>query len=122
MKITAVKIYEFNKDKLRAFATITLDECMVITGLKVFDSSNGYFVGMPSKKNTRPNNGEQDYKQYLDIAYPCTKDFRNELQTAVLTAYHDFMQQDVKVDAVVDVVSKRPDTPSIDVSMEDLPF
>lgn len=122
MNITTVKIYELNKDKLKAFASITLDEEFVVTGLKVLEGNNGYFVGMPSRKNTKPDDGTKDYKAYIDTVYPVSKASRNELQNTVLQAYHDYMESNEethRMDAVVEVVEKRG---TIDVLESDLPF
>jgi len=36
--------------KLKAFATITLDDCFIVRGLKVIRGSHGLFVAMPSRR------------------------------------------------------------------------
>ena len=52
MKITEVRIFqkEDNDKKLRAFATITFDDCFVIRDIKVIEGSKGCFVAMPSRR------------------------------------------------------------------------
>jgi len=127
MNITQVKFFEMNKDKLKAFATITLNDELVISGLKVMDSVNGYFVAMPSRKNTKPNDGTQDYKAYIDTVYPITKEARQYIQDTILREYHNFMESnefscDEAKEVYNDVTPKRVDTPSIDVSEDSLPF
>ena len=61
MNITEVRIFpkEGVDKKLRAFATITLDNCFVVRDIKIIEGSQGYFVAMPSKrlKETCPKCG-----------------------------------------------------------------
>lgn len=92
MKITQVKVYHINKDNLKAFASVTLDDEFAVTGIKVMDGRNGLFVSMPSHKN---NKGE-----YKDICFPITKDFRAELINAVLKEYEgeDFTPVEISED------------------------
>ena len=78
MKITQVRVSKWEKDKIKGFATITLDGCFVVGGLKIMQGSNGLFVAMPSQKK-----GEE----YKDICFPITKEFRQELQSAVLEKF-----------------------------------
>lgn len=56
MNITEVRI--FRKDakdkKLRAFATITLDDCFVVRDVKVIEGNKGLFVAMPSRRMKEP--------------------------------------------------------------------
>ncbi len=56
MKITEVRIFpkEGEDKKLRAFATITLDDCFVVRDLKIIEGSKGLFVAMPSRRIKNP--------------------------------------------------------------------
>lgn len=79
MNVTEVKIYKIEgKEKLRATATITLDEAFMVHGLKVIEGDNGLFVVMPAVKK----NG-----MFKDIAHPITSEMRNEIVTAVLNEF-----------------------------------
>ena len=126
MNITQVKINAFESDsKMKAYATITLENEFVVTGLRVLDGVNGYFVSMPSRKNSKPNDGSTDYKAYIDTAYPITKEFRTVIQTAVLTAYRDYMEREdnpLEKNAAQKEYDRNESHPSIDVSEDDLPF
>ena len=127
MKITDAKFYEINKDKLKAFAQITIDNEFVITGLKVMDSVNGYFVSYPSRKNTKENtNNDPNYKAYIDIAFPITKEARKYINDEILLRYHEFMQSN-EANAPVNASVEYPEPQKqghepIDVLEEDLPF
>ena len=83
MKVTEVKVFPVAKDdeRLKAFATITFDDCFIVRDLKVIDGNEGLFVAMPSKKR---KDG-----QYKDIAHPLNNDMRETIESAVLDEYKD---------------------------------
>ncbi len=39
MEITEVKVYPVNEDRLKAYATITIDNCFVVRDLKSFSET-----------------------------------------------------------------------------------
>lgn len=79
MNVTEVKIYKIEgKEKLRATATITLDESFMVHGLKVIEGDNGLFVVMPAVKK----NGV-----FKDIAHPINAEMRNSIVSAVLEEF-----------------------------------
>jgi len=81
MQITELRIHNVeNDEKLRAYVTVTLDECLVIHGVKIIEGQNGLFIAMPSKKSS---NGS-----FKDIVHPITTDFRNELQKKIIEEYN----------------------------------
>lgn len=81
MKITEVKVFPVNEDRLKAYVSITLDECFVIRDLKVIQGPSGLFVAMPSKKR---KDG-----QFRDIAHPLNQETRNMIEDAVFDAYEE---------------------------------
>jgi len=80
MNITEVKINKVDFDKVKAFARVTLNNEIVLTGIKVIKGDNGLFIGMPSKLNEKT-------KEYFDYFFPITKEARTELMDAVLKEY-----------------------------------
>lgn len=52
MEITEVRIFtrESEDKKLKAFATITFDDCFVVRNIKIIEGTKGLFVAMPSRK------------------------------------------------------------------------
>ncbi len=54
MNITEVriKLVGNSDDRLRAFCSITIDDCLVIRDLKIIEGTTGPFVAMPSRKLT----------------------------------------------------------------------
>ena len=83
MKISDVRIRLVNKEdnKLKAVASITIDDCFVIHDIKVIEADSGAFIAMPSRKT---NDGD-----YKDIAHPLNTATRDNLKKAILTAYYD---------------------------------
>ncbi len=52
MEITEVRVSlrDANNRKLKAYATITLDNAFVVRNVKVIEGNKGLFVAMPSRK------------------------------------------------------------------------
>ncbi len=67
-----------------ADASVDLNGCFAIRGIKVVDGTTGPFVSMPSYK------GRDGYK---DICFPCTKEFHQQFHQAVLDAYQQTLEQ-----------------------------
>ena len=83
MNISEVRIRFVKKDdsKLKAVASVTLDNCFVVHDIKVIEGADGPFIAMPSRKT---NNGE-----FKDIAHPLNTETREELRAAILAAYDE---------------------------------
>lgn len=85
MEITEVRISLRDDAKLKAFASITLDDCFVIRGLKIIKGQTGTFVAMPSRKR---KDGE-----YQDIAHPINNSTRKWMEDIVLAKYEEEIKQ-----------------------------
>jgi len=79
MKITEVKVFPVNEERLKAYVTITIDDVFVVRDLKIIKGNDGLFVAMPSKKR---KDG-----QFKDIAHPLNQETRNDIEKAVFDAY-----------------------------------
>ena len=78
-----VKIHTLHTSgSVLASASVNLNGCFAIRGVKVVDSPKGPFVSMPSY---------QGRKGYTDVCFPCTKEFRQQFNEAVLDAYQQEM-------------------------------
>ncbi|KHD85022.1 septation regulator SpoVG [Heyndrickxia ginsengihumi] len=81
MEVTDVRLRRVHTDgRMRAIASITIDNEFVIHDIRVIDGNNGLFVAMPSK---RTPDGE-----FRDIAHPINSNTRSKIHDAVLTEYH----------------------------------
>ncbi|PCX72052.1 septation regulator SpoVG, partial [Listeria monocytogenes] len=73
MQVTDVRLRRVETDgRMRAIASITLDEEFVVHDIRVIDGNNGLFVAMPSKRGV---DGE-----FRDIAHPINSDTRAKIQ------------------------------------------
>ncbi len=83
MKISDVRIRLVNKEgtKLKALASITIDDGFAVHDIKIIQSGEDVFIVMPSRKT---NDGE-----YKDIAHPINTATRELIKNAILTAYYD---------------------------------
>ena len=112
-----VKLLQGQRDKLRAFASMTIDDCIVIRDIKIIEGGKGLFVAMPSRKlcdrcpscaaknhvrsrycndcgaRLRDQRGDLDERGrprlYADIAHPIHQTARDSVQQAILSAFHD---------------------------------
>ena len=67
--------------KMKAIASITLDDVFVVRDIRVIEGQKGLFVAMPSRK--APDG------QFRDIAHPITQQVRDMVESAVLSAYSE---------------------------------
>lgn len=84
--ITNVSVYTLNdtNSKTVALATVTISDCLVLTGLRIVKGKKGMFVSMPQRKLSKP---DKNGNEYADIFFPVTHGFREELNNAVLDEY-----------------------------------
>jgi stage V sporulation protein G len=85
MDITDVRVFPVDEDKLKAYVTITLDNCFVIRDLKVIHGNTGLFIAMPAK---RRKDGT-----YKDIAHPLNADTRDRMERQILLEYERQMKR-----------------------------
>ncbi len=90
MKISDVRIRLMQKDdsKLKAVASITIDDCFVVHDIKILEGTQGYFVSMPSRKT--PDG------QYKDVAHPINTPTREEMNKVVLKAFEEELKKPVE--------------------------
>lgn len=89
MQITDVRVRKVSKDgKMKAIASITLDNEFVIHDIKVIEGENGLFIAMPSRK---ASDGE-----YRDIAHPINSDTRARIQSVVLKKYDETELEEIE--------------------------
>ena len=84
MKITEVRISIRDDEKLKAFVSITLDNCFVIRGLKVIKGNRGMFVAMPCRK--RPDG------TFQDLAHPINNETRHWIEEEILSRYRQELE------------------------------
>jgi stage V sporulation protein G len=82
MKVTEVRISPAKGGKIRAFASIVLDDCFIVNDLRVIEGrEKQLFVTMPGRK---ARNG-----QMRDIAHPLNRETREAIDASVLEEYEN---------------------------------
>jgi stage V sporulation protein G len=79
MEVTEVRVFPVDEEKLKAYVTITIDNCFVVRDLKVIKGNNGLFVAMPSKKRKDGT--------FRDTAHPLNNETREMIESKVLSEY-----------------------------------
>jgi stage V sporulation protein G len=108
-------------ERLKAFCSITFDNCFVVRDLKIIDGANGPFVAMPSRKLTShcpscgmknhlralycnqcgkrlddtraPKDSDGRAKLYADIAHPINSHCREMIQDCVIRDYYEEIER-----------------------------
>jgi stage V sporulation protein G len=87
MEITDIKVKRVNADgKLKAYVSLTFDNCFVIHNLKVIEGKDGIFVAMPNRKTKK---GE-----FKDIAHPINSECRSIIQNKIIEEYNKALTSD----------------------------
>lgn len=119
MEITEVriKLMENTDDRLKAFCSITFDDCFVVRDLKIIQGASGPFVSMPSRKLTShcphcgcknhlraqycnqcgaalepkpvPRDAEGRARLYADVAHPINARCREMIQQRVIAEFEN---------------------------------
>lgn len=130
VEITEVRIKLMDEpgERLKAFCSITFDDCFVVRDLKIIEGTNGPFVAMPSRKLTShcpkcgmknhlraahcnqcgarledgraPKDADGRAKLYADIAHPINSDCREMIQDRVIGEYYDEIERAKQPDYV----------------------
>ncbi|MFH1264997.1 MAG: SpoVG family protein [Planctomycetota bacterium] len=122
MEITEVRVKLMDEpgERLKAFCSITFDDCFVVRDLKIIEGASGPFVAMPSRKLTAhcPNCRSKNHlraahcnqcgsrlkenqaarddegraKLYADIAHPINSSCREMIQGRVIQAFEQELE------------------------------
>jgi stage V sporulation protein G len=79
MEVTDVKIFPVSDSRVKAYASIVIDDCFIVKDLKVIDGESKLFVAMPSKKMKDGS--------YRDTVHPLNNTTRQKIEVSVLNAY-----------------------------------
>lgn len=115
-----VKLTDDPRNKLKAYASVTLGDAFVVRDLKIIDGSKGPFVAMPSRKladhcprchhknhlrasfcnqcggRLDPERAVRDHRGrarlHADLAHPINSQTRIEVHKAVVRAYYEELE------------------------------
>jgi len=88
INITDVRVRIVKKEdaKLKAVASIIIDDCFVVHDIKIIEGAEGNFIAMPSRKTP---DGE-----FKDIAHPINTETRELIRDRVFKAYEATLKQE----------------------------
>ncbi|OGK09629.1 MAG: hypothetical protein A2W80_07290 [Candidatus Riflebacteria bacterium GWC2_50_8] len=83
MQITDVRIQIIKspRNKLMAFASLTIDDALVIKDFQIFSATSGCFVGMPSRK--MPDG------TWRETVFAISTELSEQIKQTILRAYED---------------------------------
>jgi stage V sporulation protein G len=122
-----IKLMEDPGERLKAFCSVTFDNCFVVRDLKIIEGTSGPFVAMPSRKLTSHCSGcgtknhlraqhcnhcgatitqdnshevEGRTKLYADIAHPINSACREMIQDRVIQEFQEEIERSKQPDYV----------------------
>ena len=90
MKITDIRIRIVKKDdnKLKAVASLTIDDCFAVHDIKVIEGNQGLFIARPSRKTPEGS--------FKDIVHPLNTETRDNLSKLILDEYEKALAEAAK--------------------------
>ena len=88
IRVRIDRIHDGEDSNIRAFASVKLGEWFAVHGIKVIHSEKGLFVAMPQSKHKK-----EGKMQYQDIFHPITAEARMALNSLILSAYEEKLQE-----------------------------
>lgn len=82
---TKVRILESSDSKLKAIASIVIDECFAVHDIKIIEGADGLFIAMPSRKTAEGT--------FKDTAHPINSETRELIKAKVLDAYKKALEE-----------------------------
>jgi len=115
MNVTKVSIRHVDMNKVRAIASITIDDDFVVHDLRVVEGERGLFVAMPSRKLPSGN--------FRDVAHPINSETREMVQSMVLDEYKSSLEgsEDTseKSEISMQEPAKKEETPQTETASEE---
>lgn len=82
LDIQIERMYKFDSDRpLKAFVDISINDALLIKGVKILNGRNGLFVSMPQE--------QAKDKRWYDSVRCLTQEVREQITELVLDAYRD---------------------------------
>ena len=85
MKITDIKIRLKDEKKVKAIVEVTLDNQLIIHGIRLVQTDKAFVITMPHFK------GKGD--KYLDLVHPANAGFRKYLTDEIVTKYQELVNK-----------------------------
>ena len=85
MKVTDIKIRLKDEKKVKAIVEVTLDNQLIIHGIRLVQTDKAFVITMPHFK------GKGD--KYLDLVHPANANFRKYLTDEIVTKYQELINK-----------------------------
>lgn len=85
MKVTDIKIRLKDEKKVKAIVEVTLDNQLIIHGIRLVQTDKAFVITMPHFK------GKGD--KYLDLVHPANADFRKYMTDEIVTKYQELVNK-----------------------------
>jgi len=87
MNISDIRIRIVKKDenKLKAVASLTIDECFAVHDIKIIEGNQGLFIAMPSRKTPDGT--------YKDVVHPLNTETREKIRDLILAEYEKALKE-----------------------------
>ena len=107
VRVFPTKDPKMEKGSILAYASAVIGDCFAVNGIKVVEGKDGPFVAMPNQMGRD--------KQHHDICFPVTSAMREVMNTAVMDAYYDVLEQKAvrAAEAVERLYEQRAAKPSL---------
>lgn len=107
MKVTKILVAPIDRPRMKASVSIVFDDVFKVRNIKIMPRKDGkgLFVSFPETRNNRGD--------YLSIAYPLTKAYREELENQILYEYdRKLMEKEAEASPEADKVEQPLEDPS----------
>lgn len=83
LKITSVSVHKVSGEnsRMKGIATVVLDDCFKIKGIRIIEKDDKLMLAMPSRKN---KNNENE-----DVAHPLNAETRQMFEDAIFAEYEN---------------------------------
>ena len=85
MKVTDIKIRLKDEKKVKAIVEVTLDNQLIIHGIRLVQTDKAFVITMPHFK------GKGD--KYLDLVHPANANFRKYMTDEIVTKYQELINK-----------------------------
>lgn len=85
MKVTDIKIKLKDEKKVKAIVEVTLDNQLIIHGIRLVQTDKAFVITMPHFK------GKGD--KYLDLVHPANANFRKYMTDEIVTKYQELVNK-----------------------------
>ena len=90
------------RENLIGYASVTINNCFAVDGIRVCSGAHGLYINMPSSRDA---NGK-----WHDVCKPVTADFRKQLTDAVAEGYETAIE---KMQTTLDAAQGTPEKASV---------